>query len=72
MSEVQSVTIFITREPFVDFFILHIPKPDGTVHTEELEPDETVEWFRQRGGDMVLVEKTLDMAGISTRVPLRS
>lgn len=56
----QSLTIFVTREPFVDFFILHIPKPDGTMHTEELDVDDTVQWFRERGADMALVEKALD------------
>jgi hypothetical protein len=56
----HSLTVFVTREAFVDFFILHIPKSDGSVHTEELDPDETVEWFRERGADMILVEKALD------------
>jgi hypothetical protein len=56
----RTVNIFVTREPFVDFFILHIPKPDGSVYTEELDVDETMEWFRSHGGDMVLTEKALD------------
>jgi len=56
----QSLTIFVTREPFIDFFILHVPKSDGTMHTEELDVDDTVQWFRERGADMVLVEKALD------------
>jgi hypothetical protein len=55
-----SVTIFITREPFTDFFTLHVPKPDKTVHTEELDVDDTMEWFRARGGDPTKVEKGLD------------
>lgn len=61
MSEIgKSLTVLVKREPFIDFFTLHIPKADGSVHTEELDPDETVEWFRERGADMILVEKALD------------
>lgn len=55
-----SITIYITREHGVEFFMLHIPKADGSMHTEELDPDDTSEWFRARGADMVLTEKALD------------
>lgn len=43
-----------------DFFVIHVPKPDGTIETEELEVDETYEWFRKRGADMIKVEKGLE------------
>ena len=39
--------------------MLSVPKPDGTVHTEELDVDDTVEWFRQRGADLIKVDQAL-------------
>lgn len=56
----RSLTVLVTREPFVDCFVLHVPKPDGSVHTEELDPDETSAWFREHGANMILTEKALD------------
>jgi hypothetical protein len=51
---------YVTREPFSDFFVIHVPKPDGTIETEELEVEDTYEWFKKRGADMPLLEKGLD------------
>lgn len=63
MSEIKAtstLTVYITREPWSDFFLLHIPKPDGSEYTEELDTNDTLEWFRSRGADMAMVEKGLD------------
>ena len=57
--QVVPVTILVTREPFTDFFILHVPRGDA-VHTEELDVDDTLEWFRAHGADMIAVDKALD------------
>lgn len=46
----------IVREAFIPWFTLKLPNGQ----TEELEPDETREWFRQRGASMDAVEKCLD------------
>jgi hypothetical protein len=54
------VRVFITREHGVDFFILHIPKADGTIHTEELEPEEALEWFVAHGADKIVADKALE------------
>ena len=55
-----SLTVLVTREMWSDVFTLHIPKLDGTVHTEDLDVDETNEWFRVHGANMIVVEKFLD------------
>ncbi len=62
MAEPQkSLTVFITREPFTDFFILHIPDGKGGWHPqEELDVEDTVEWFRARGANMEALDKALD------------
>lgn len=58
---IKSLTVFITREPFTDFFILHIPDGKGGWHPqEELDVDDTVEWFRARGANMEALDKALD------------
>jgi hypothetical protein len=59
----KSLTFFVTREPFTDFFTIHLVdpttgKPNG--QTEELDVDETYTWFKERGADMALLEKALD------------
>jgi hypothetical protein len=55
-----SITILVTREMWSDTFTLHVPKADGTVYTEELDTDETTEWFRVRGANMKVLEKFMD------------
>ena len=57
-NQLQSRTFLVTREPFTDFFIIHEPTPDGTVHTHELDVDETFEWFKARGAALTADEKT--------------
>jgi len=62
-SQGEPRSFYVTREPFSDFFVIHIPKPDGTVETEELDVDDTYAWFGARGGDIKQggpVEKALD------------
>jgi len=59
----KSLTFVVTRTPFSDFFMIHLVdpytgRPNG--QTEELDVDETHNWFRQRGADMTLLEKALD------------
>lgn len=64
MSEpLKSLTFLVTREPFSDYFMIHLVdpftgRPNG--QTEELDVDETYDWFRTRGADMILLEKALD------------
>lgn len=64
MSEtLKSLTFLVTREPFSDYFLIHLVdpytgRPNG--QTEELDVDETLEWFRVRGADMILLDKALD------------
>ena len=64
MSEpLKSLTFVVTRVAFSDFFTIHLVdpitgKPNG--QTEELDVDETEEWFRVRGADMILLGKALD------------
>jgi hypothetical protein len=57
----RSLTVFITREPWTDFFILHVPDGKGGWHPqEELDVDDTYEWFLQRGANKIRLEKALD------------
>ena len=64
MSEpLKSLTFLVTRPAFSDYFTIHLVdpmtgKPNG--QTEELDIDETLEWFRVRGADMLVLEKALD------------
>ena len=46
----------VTREPFSDFYEIHLP--DGQV--EELEIEEVKKWFDDRGADMYAIDKALD------------
>ena len=55
----KSLTVYITRIPFDENFTLHVPKADGSTYTEELDTDETVEWFKVRGADLIAVDKVL-------------
>jgi hypothetical protein len=50
--------IVIKHEIFSDFF--HLVLDNG--HTEELDPEESRLWFKQRGANMDAVEKALDHA----------
>jgi hypothetical protein len=54
----NALHVSIFREMFADFFELTLDNG----HTEELEPDDTREWFRLRGASMDAVEKALDHA----------
>jgi hypothetical protein len=53
---VQPLHVYITREPFSDFFVFTLDNG----HTEELEAEEARQWLRDRGGNMDLMEKALD------------
>jgi hypothetical protein len=48
--------VIILREPFGEFFTLVLDNR----HTEELEPEDCRQWFKDRGADMQKVEKALD------------
>ena len=50
--------VLITREMFGTFFTLTLDNE----HTEELDADETREWFRTHGADMDVIDKALDQA----------
>jgi hypothetical protein len=54
----QPLRVKITREPFISWFTLTLDNQ----HSEELEPEETREWFRVRGANMDVVEQSLDYA----------
>lgn len=59
----KSLTFKVTREPWTDFFTIYLVDqttglPNG--QTEEMNVDETIEWFRVRGAPMPLLEKALD------------
>jgi hypothetical protein len=65
MENLKSLTYLVTREPFTDFFIIHLVDPKTGKHynphqTQELSLEETVDWFRARGADPILLEKSLD------------
>lgn len=50
------MAVKIDREPGMDFLVLTLE--DGT--TEELDVDDTREWFRLRGANMDKIDKALD------------
>jgi|688.fasta_scaffold108565_3 hypothetical protein len=50
------LTIDLRREPGLEWFVLTIS--DGS--SEELDPEDTRTWFKQRGANMDAVEKALD------------
>jgi len=52
----QPTQIKITREPWSDYFSISLPNG----HSEELEVEETREWFRTHGADMDKIETVLD------------
>lgn len=54
----QPETVQIRREPFSDFFLLTL----SNGHSEELEVEDTREWFRKHGADMDRIEVALDHA----------
>jgi hypothetical protein len=65
MNHLKSLTYIVTREPFTDFFIVHLVDPRTGKHydphqTQELSLEDTQEWFKARGADMILLEKALD------------
>ncbi len=55
-SSPSGLHVFITREPFSDFFVIRLDNG----HTEELEVEDTRQWFKDRGANMDKVEKVLD------------
>ena len=57
------LTFKVTREPWTDFFKIYLVDlntgiPNG--QSEELDVDETFEWFKARGSDIPLLERALD------------
>lgn len=52
----KSLHVKISREPFLAWFKLILPNGQ----TEELDPDETREWFKVRGANMIALDKALD------------
>ena len=52
----KPLTIQLRREPGLEWFVLNVS--DGS--SEELDPDDTRSWFKQRGANMDAVEKALD------------
>lgn len=55
MSDQPKRTLFtmVKREPFTDFFRIHVPDGKGGWHfLEELDFNDTVEWFTLRGAIM--------------------
>lgn len=51
-----AVHVKIRREPFLPWFTLELDNG----YSEELEPDEARNWFRERGANMDVVERALD------------
>jgi hypothetical protein len=51
------LTVEITREMWSDLFVI---KRLDNGHTEELETEETRDWFKAHGADMVKIDKVLD------------
>ena len=54
----DSLHVIILREMWGEFFTLVM----ANGQTEELDPEETREWFRVRGADMDKLERVLDQA----------
>lgn len=52
----KNLHVLITRPMWGEFFTLALDNG----HTEELEPEEVRAWFKVRGADMDVIEKTLD------------
>lgn len=50
------LTVRLQREVGMEWFILHLEDKSS----EELDPDDTRDWFKQRGANMDAVEKALD------------
>jgi len=55
MPDLPPLLVKIYREPFIDFFQLTVGES-----SEELDPEDTRDWFRVRGANMDIVEKALD------------
>lgn len=56
-TSLQPMRVRITREPFGDYFTLHL---DNRPNAEELDPEETRKWFKEHGADMEKLETVLD------------
>lgn len=54
----EKVHVVILREPWMEYFTLVLDNGDS----EELEVEDTRQWFRERGANMDAVEKALDQA----------
>lgn len=52
----SKVHVDIRREPFMEYFTLTLDNG----FTEELDVEETKQWFRDHGANMDVVEKALD------------
>jgi len=53
---VEAIHVVVTREPWMEYF--HITLDNG--HSEELEVEDTRQWFKDRGANMDMVERALD------------
>ena len=51
-----SMTVDVSREAFSDYFVIRLENGQS----EELEPEEARQWFREHGANMDAVEKCLD------------
>ena len=52
----KPLKVFLEREAWTDWFVLKTA--NGL--SEQLEPEETRDWFKERGANMDAVEKALD------------
>lgn len=50
------MTVMVSREAFSDFFVIQLENGQS----EELEPEEARQWFREHGANPDVVEKCLD------------
>jgi hypothetical protein len=69
----KSLTFLVTREPFSDYFLIHLADPfTGLPNgmTEELDTEEAMQWFKARGAYMPLVDKAMDHCWNFARVAI--
>lgn len=50
------MAVHVTREPFADYFVITLENGQS----EELEVEDTKQWFREHGANMDVVDKCLD------------
>lgn len=54
----EPLAVHIHRDMWAELFTLTLPNG----HTEELEPEEVRNWFKVRGANMDVIEKSMDHA----------